>query len=285
MKKTAYGHKTEHRLRVRAQVVLHASRGRSNECIARETGLHLDTVPRWRGRFAQAGLPGLKDRQRCGRPASFTPLKAAEGKALACRPPAESEVPRPEEAVAMYVDDVTLPPEDAEDQWCDLLFHTAQPEVGKNWTDDGQVHEERGLKGRAEDDTRAVPGPSALTRILREHIKAEDLKPGDHPFRGEFGGILAGSVTRRAWGTARKAELAEREYESPMGRRIYDIRHTRLTKWINDGIPPAQVAYGAGHSVPPLLLAFCAGCIEGQLPDLKRRLEAQGDLPELPEGE
>ncbi|MGA5359387.1 helix-turn-helix domain-containing protein [Streptomyces purpurascens] len=56
-------------------------------------GLHLDTVRRWRGGFAQAGLPGLKDRQRCGRPASFTPLQAAEVKALACRLPAESEVP------------------------------------------------------------------------------------------------------------------------------------------------------------------------------------------------
>ncbi|KPC62583.1 transposase [Streptomyces chattanoogensis] len=89
----AYGHKTEHRLRVRAQVVLHAARARSNARIARETGLHLDTVRRWRGRFAQAGLPGLKDRQRCGRPASFTPLQAAEVKALACRMPAETGVP------------------------------------------------------------------------------------------------------------------------------------------------------------------------------------------------
>ncbi|MET8688894.1 site-specific integrase [Streptomyces sp. NPDC004732] len=194
--------------------------------------------------------------------------------------------PRPEEAVAMYVDDVTLPPKDAEDQWCDVLFHTAQPEVGKNWTDDGRIHEQRGLKGRAEDDTRLVPGPPALTRILRERIKAEGLIPGDRLFQGEFGGIriLAGSVTRRAWGTARKAELTERERESPMGRRIYDIRHTRLTKWLNDGFPPAQVAYWAGNSVP-VLLSFYAGCIEGQLPDLKRRMEAQGDLPELAEGE
>ncbi|MEU3619913.1 helix-turn-helix domain-containing protein [Streptomyces sp. NPDC006872] len=72
LKKMAYGHRNEHRLRVRAQVVLHAAHGRSNACIARDTGLHLDTVRRWRGRFAQAGLPGLKDRQRCGRPASFT---------------------------------------------------------------------------------------------------------------------------------------------------------------------------------------------------------------------
>ncbi|WP_329117437.1 tyrosine-type recombinase/integrase [Streptomyces sp. NBC_01465] len=190
--------------------------------------------------------------------------------------------PRPEEAVALYVDDVTLPPEDAEDQWCDVLFHTAQPEVGKNWTDDGEIREERGLKGRAEDDTRVVPGPPALTKILREHIKKEELKPGDRLFQGEKGGFLAGSVTRRVWRSVRKAELTEREYKTPMGKRIYDIRHTRLTKWLNDGIPPAQVAYWAGNSVP-VLLAFYAGCIEGQIPDLKRRMEAQGDLPELPE--
>ncbi|MDC7338947.1 tyrosine-type recombinase/integrase [Streptomyces lydicus] len=188
--------------------------------------------------------------------------------------------PRPEEAAAMYVDDVQLPPADAEDQWCEVLFHTAEPEVGKNWTDDGEIHERRGLKGRAEEDTRAVPGPPALTKILREHIREENLKPGDRLFQGEKGGIIAGSVTRRAWRSARKEELTEREYESPMGKRIYDIRHSRLTKWLNDGIPPAQVAYWAGNSVP-VLLAFYAGCISGQLPDLKRRMEAQEDLPEL----
>ncbi|MEU7163861.1 site-specific integrase [Streptomyces morookaense] len=182
--------------------------------------------------------------------------------------------PRPEEAVAMYVDDVLLPPEDAEDQWCNLVIHTAQPEVGKNWTDDGALHEERGLKGRAEQDTRVVPGPPPLTRTLRAYIRAEGLKPGDRMFPGEFGGILSGSVTRKAWRAARKAELTEREYATPMGKRIYDIRHTRLTEWLNQGIPPAQVAYWAGNSVA-VLLAFYAACIEGQLPDLKRRMEAQ----------
>lgn len=93
LKAMAYGHKTEHRLRMRAQVVLHAARGRSNARIAQETGLHLDTVRRWRGRFAEQGLAGLKDRQRCGRPPVFTPLQVAEVKALACRLPAESGVP------------------------------------------------------------------------------------------------------------------------------------------------------------------------------------------------
>ncbi|MCX4591931.1 hypothetical protein OG585_15990 [Streptomyces sp. NBC_01340] len=62
---------------------------------------------------------------------------------------------------------------------------------------------------------------------------------------------------------------------------MYDNRHTRLTKWLNDGIPPAQVAEWAGISVP-VLLATCARCVDGQLPDLKKRLETAGDLPEPP---
>ncbi|WP_406152851.1 IS630 family transposase [Streptomyces sp. NBC_01023] len=93
LKKMAYGHKTEYRLRVRAQVVLHAARGRSNARIARETGLHLDTARAWRGRFAAGGLPALADRKRSGRPARFTPVQVAEAKALACQLPAETGVP------------------------------------------------------------------------------------------------------------------------------------------------------------------------------------------------
>ncbi|WP_406097456.1 IS630 family transposase [Kitasatospora purpeofusca] len=89
LKKMAYGHKTEYRLRVRAQVVLDAARGRSNAWIARETGLHLDTVRAWRGRFADGGLPAPADRKSSGRPTRFTPVQVAEAKALACQLPAE----------------------------------------------------------------------------------------------------------------------------------------------------------------------------------------------------
>ncbi|MCM1966203.1 site-specific integrase [Streptomyces sp. G1] len=190
--------------------------------------------------------------------------------------------PRPEEAVAMRVVDVRLPAVEDSDQWGELLIHTAQPEVGKHWTDTGEVHEERGLKGRAEDDMRVVPCRPALTRLLREHIAAEKLKPGDFLFQGEGGGMLAGSVIRRAWATARKQVLPPEEFSSPLGKRVYDLRHTCLTNWLNDGVPPAQVADWAGNSVP-VLLAVYARCVTGQLADLKRRIEDGGELPEVPE--
>ncbi|MFE1909349.1 tyrosine-type recombinase/integrase [Streptomyces gardneri] len=186
---------------------------------------------------------------------------------------------RPEEVVAIDVGDVRLPDADADDQWGELLLHTAHPEVGKQWTDTGEVREQRGLKGRAADDTRTVPCRPALTRILRAHIEEEGLKPGDLLMQGEKGGDLAGSVIRRAWRRARKEVLPPYEFGTPLGRRVYDLRHTCLTNWLNAGVPAATVAEWAGNSVPVLLSTY-ARCVDGQLHDLKRRIEQAGELPD-----
>ncbi|WP_314245200.1 hypothetical protein [Streptomyces sp. DSM 40907] len=181
---------------------------------------------------------------------------------------------RPEEAVALRVADATLP----EDGWGELLAHATEPEVGSQWTDDGEVHESRHLKGRAVGDTRPVPAHPALVAILRELVARDELKPGDLLFPGEKGGLLAGSVFRRVWSKAREAVLDEHEYAPPVGKRVYDLRHTCLTTWLNNGVPPAQVAAWAGNSVP-VLLATYARCVTGQLADLQKRIEGPQELP------
>ena len=56
-------------------------------------GVHVDTVRKWRRRFAAAGLPGLEDLPRSGRRRGFTPVQVAEVKALACTLPAENGQP------------------------------------------------------------------------------------------------------------------------------------------------------------------------------------------------
>ncbi|PLW72576.1 tyrosine-type recombinase/integrase [Streptomyces sp. SCUT-3] len=183
---------------------------------------------------------------------------------------------RPEEAVALRVRDAHLPPTG----WGELLVHTATPEVGRRWTDSGQIHDTRHLKGRAQGDTRPVPCHPSLAAILREHIADEGLRAGDRLFNGEKGGVLAGSVFRRAWEKARKEVLAEDLYASPLGKRVYDLRHTCLTTWLNNGVPPAQVAEWAGNSVA-VLLATYARCISGQTEDLQRRIEAAQDISGL----
>lgn len=85
--------RAEHRMVIRAKIVLAAAEGHSNAAIAAELGMHIDTARKWRRRFHQHGLDGLQDRRRSGRPASFTPVQVAEVKALACSPPSETGVP------------------------------------------------------------------------------------------------------------------------------------------------------------------------------------------------
>ena len=83
----------EHRDVLRARIVLAAARGSSNAAIARDLGVGVDTVRKWRRRFAADGVSGLRDRPRSGRPRTFPATVVAEVKALACALPAESDTP------------------------------------------------------------------------------------------------------------------------------------------------------------------------------------------------
>jgi transposase len=93
LKKMVRGAKTCWRDRLRAQVVLAAARGRSNARIAGDLHVTADTVRRWRGRFAELGLPGLADLPRSGRPRRISEADRAAVVALACQLPAATGVP------------------------------------------------------------------------------------------------------------------------------------------------------------------------------------------------
>jgi transposase len=82
-----------YRDRLRASIVLAAAAGQANATIATQMGVCTDTVRKWRRRFAEGGLAGLKDAPRNGRPPAFTAADRAEVVALACALPAESGVP------------------------------------------------------------------------------------------------------------------------------------------------------------------------------------------------
>ena len=77
----------------RAWIVLAAADGQRNAQIARDLGVHVDTVRTWRGRFAAQGMQGLADRPRSGRPPVFAATVRAEVTALACSLPAEHDLP------------------------------------------------------------------------------------------------------------------------------------------------------------------------------------------------
>ncbi|SFJ17719.1 Transposase [Streptosporangium canum] len=93
LKKLAYSRTAPYQQVVRIRIVLDAAHGYANARIALRRQVHIDTVRTWRGRYADQGMDGLKDRPRSGRPPRFSPAQRAEVKALACQLPAETGVP------------------------------------------------------------------------------------------------------------------------------------------------------------------------------------------------
>jgi integrase len=126
----------------------------------------------------------------------------------------------------------------------------------------GTVRQERGLKHRADNETRTIPiprswsGPSA-------HIKRFGTTPDGRIFQTARGGILQDSGYNEVWDQARKEALTPARYRSPLGRRPYDLRHAAVSLWLNSGVPATEVARRAGHGVAVLLKIY-AHCIDGQ---------------------
>jgi integrase len=182
---------------------------------------------------------------------------------------------RPEEAINLREDNVTLPPlvrEDPPDDadWGELHIRDATPDAGSEWTDDGSPRERRQLKHRAEGDSRIVPVHPELTRLLRDHLAKFGTAPDGRLF-GVRGGELPTITYRRAWVKARQVALTTAEQASPLARRPYDLRHACLSTWLNGGVYPTQVAEWAGHSVEVLLRIY-AKCIAGQDELAKHRI-------------
>ena len=63
--------KTEQRMAFRAEVILAIAEGLSNQAVAERLGTRPATVSKWRGRFARAGVSGLRDASRSGKPRQY----------------------------------------------------------------------------------------------------------------------------------------------------------------------------------------------------------------------
>jgi integrase len=181
------------------------------------------------------------------------------------------------------------------DEWGEITVSEPRPEIGKRWTDSGEVRDKRSQpKGREKGEVRYVPAYPELVAILREYIAWLGLKPGDRLFTGvrTDEDLLSALVVRRAWAAARLVVLGEdaagprgkaaRAVTTLCGKKIYDLRHACLTGWLNSGVPAPQVAEWAGNSGPVLLSTY-AKCISGQEADYKRRIAESLRRPNAPE--
>ena len=147
--------------------------------------------------------------------------------------------------------------------WGTLTFGDSVPAPGKEWTNSGNVHEERGLKGRSPKSVRKVPIPPQLVRLLREHIERFGTTADGRLFRSEYGGKpIQPSTWWQVWRKVRRLALTPEQLATPLMKRPYDLRHAGITWRLNSGVPAPDVAKWAGHSVEVLTRIY-AGCVAG----------------------
>ncbi len=187
---------------------------------------------------------------------------------------------RPAEARDLAEDDLTLP----ETGWGTILLTGSAQASGSAWTDDGRQDEERALKHRAGSETRPVPAHPELVAHLRRHL--EHFTTGGRgrlfvartgragvPLAPPYVNPVAMGSVYRAWHRARATALTEKQFASMLARRPYDLRHACLSTWLNAGVPAAQVAEWAGHTVEVLHRVY-AKCVDGDDALARQRIEA-----------
>ncbi|MBL3666615.1 tyrosine-type recombinase/integrase [Streptomyces sp. M2CJ-2] len=175
---------------------------------------------------------------------------------------------RPAEAVGLTDADLKLP----EVGWGTVLLNRTRPSAGKQWTDSGETHDDRGLKNRPAEEVRLVPIPPQLVVILRRHLDTFGTAEDGRLFANERGGVVGSSTYYRVWQEARALALPPAAVASPLAARPYDLRHSALSTWLNSGVDPTEVAERAGNSVEVLLSRY-AKCIDGRQEIVNRKIE------------
>lgn len=167
---------------------------------------------------------------------------------------------RPSEVNRLREEDCKLP----ETGWGELILEKSASRANARYTDSGATWEVRDLKRRAQGAIRPVPIPPQLVGILREHIETFGTTEDGRLFRGKISdGPVNATVYTDAWDKARKIGLSPAQYASPLGADPYDLRHAAVSTWLTAGVPAAEVAERAGHTVDVLLKVY-ARCLDGQ---------------------
>lgn len=79
LEQRARAYTAPHHVVTRAKIVLLAADGWENTAIADRLDAPVQLVSKWRKRFYEAGLDGLNDRPRSGRPRAFSPCGGGDG--------------------------------------------------------------------------------------------------------------------------------------------------------------------------------------------------------------
>ncbi|MFD7408000.1 hypothetical protein ACFV7R_36320 [Streptomyces sp. NPDC059866] len=143
---------------------------------------------------------------------------------------------------------------------------------GKEWTDDGKVHEVHSLKRRAATATRPVPIPPQFVRMLRAHLDRFGVAPDGRVFRNEAGNYVDAAAYGTTWARAREHALTRTERTSGLAKRPYDLRHAGISFWLYSGVDPAECARRADQSIEVLFRHY-AKFLDGVREQANRLIE------------
>ena len=186
---------------------------------------------------------------------------------------------RPSEAVMLRESDLYLPAKG----WGRIVLAASASRAGRSWTDHGTARQERGLKHRADNETRTIPIPPELVRLLRAHIKKYGTTPDGRIFQTTRGGIIQDSAYSAVWAEARKTTLTEAQYRSRSAAAPTTCATPLSRCGSTPGCPPPRSPSRAGHGVA-ILLKIYAHCIDGQADAANQRItDALGTKDTEPE--
>lgn len=159
---------------------------------------------------------------------------------------------RPEEVIGLCEADCELP----DKGWGLLILHKATPYAGRRWTDNGELHDDKALKARADGETRSVPIPPVLVRILRAHIAEFGVGEDGRIFRTERGAPVTPFAYQKVWKQARPFALPPNRVGSSLAEIPYDLRHAGISLGLRTTRDPALIAERAGQSVDVLMKRY-----------------------------
>ncbi|ADD40686.1 tyrosine-type recombinase/integrase [Stackebrandtia nassauensis] len=151
---------------------------------------------------------------------------------------------RPAEATDLEESQCILPKEG----WGLIVAKGGKPNVGQDWTDSGEAHDDRGLKHRGRKATRDVPIPPRLVELLRHHIDTYGTGPEGRVFRTVRGGPYTVKEAGRVWGKARPFGLSPADQKTDVLSYIYLLRASGISYRRAAGVPVKEVSQWAGHS-------------------------------------
>jgi integrase len=122
----------------------------------------------------------------------------------------------------------------------------------------------------ADNETRTIPIPPELVKLLRAHIKKYGTSPDGRVFQTTRGGIIQDSAYSAVWAEARKMVVTEAQFPSARPPSLRPAARGGVAV-AELGVPATEVARRAGHGVAVLLKIY-AHCIDGQADAANQRI-------------